>query len=64
MKNGVIVPNMPLPEGAWVMSTVQGVPIPFTPEEQEEFDAWRMAGERAFQMILDVEREESLADSR
>jgi hypothetical protein len=60
VKDGVIVPNVPLPEGAWVLITVHHVPMPFTPEEQEEFDAWRRAGDQAFEMILKLEQEEAL----
>ena len=33
VKDGVIIPNIPLPEGAWVELHVQGVPLEFSPEE-------------------------------
>jgi hypothetical protein len=51
VKNGVIVPNIPLPEGAWVEIQVQGVSRQFTPEEQAEFDAWSQASNNALELV-------------
>ena len=44
VKNGVVVPNAPLPEGAFVEVHVIHGPIEVPPELQEEFDAWQRAG--------------------
>ena len=44
VKNGVVVPNMPLPEGSFVEVHVIHGPIEVPPELQEELDAWQLAG--------------------
>lgn len=46
--NGVIVPSSPLPEGTPVDIQVR---LEFTPEEQEEFDAWERAGAGTIEMV-------------
>ena len=51
VKNGVVVPNIPLPEGAWVELHVQGVPLEVPPELQEEFDAWQRVGAKALELV-------------
>jgi len=43
VKNGVVVPNVPLPEGAFVEVHVIHGPIEVPPELQEEFDAWQLS---------------------
>ena len=67
VRNGVVVfeGNTPLPEGTTVSVTVEPVTetappgvMAFTPEEQSEFDAWDKLSAEAFQMIIDLEREE------
>ena len=56
VKNGVVVPHGPLPEGAWVQITIPPEEvIEFTPEERAEFEAWRAASPRAFEHILRLE---------
>ncbi len=67
--NGVVVlePGAALPDGTEVTVTPTpvlqptGYPpgvIPFTPEEQAEFDGWDQLSAEAFQMIEDLERQE------
>lgn len=51
VKNGVIVPNIALPEGAWVELHVQGVPLEVPPDLQEELDAWQRAGAKALELV-------------
>jgi hypothetical protein len=51
VKNGVVVPNMPLPEGAFVEVHVIHGPIEVPPELQEEFDAWQLAGAQALALV-------------
>jgi hypothetical protein len=51
VKNGVIVPNMPLPEGAWCRIEVQGVPLEVDPELQAELDAWQLASSHALELV-------------
>jgi hypothetical protein len=51
VKNGVVVPNAPLPEGAFVeVRVIPGRPeVP--PELQEEFDASERAGAGTLEMV-------------
>jgi hypothetical protein len=49
VKNGVVVPNAPLPEGAFVEVRVINGPIEVPPELQEEFDAWNRASAKALE---------------
>lgn len=51
VKNGVVVPNTPLPEGTFVEVRVIRGPIDVPPELQEEFDAWERAGAGTVEMI-------------
>jgi hypothetical protein len=61
VRNGVIVPDAPLPEGMRVEITLSTKPISFTPEEQEEFDAWNRASDQtleAFERMMAKEEGE------
>jgi hypothetical protein len=51
VKNGVVVPNAPLPEGAFVEVRVIHGSIEVPPELQEEFDAWQMASAEALALV-------------
>ncbi len=51
VKNGVVVPNMPLPEGAFVEVHVIHGPIEVPPALQEELDAWQLAGAEALELV-------------
>ena len=51
VKNGVVVPNTPLPEGAFVEVRVIPGRTEVPPELQEEFDAWERAGAGTLEMI-------------
>jgi hypothetical protein len=51
VKNGVVVPNLPLPEGAFVEVHVIHGPIDLPPELQAELDAWQLAGAGTLQMV-------------
>ena len=58
VKNGVIVPNIPLPERAWVRVEVLGVPPEMPEGLQEELDAWNRASAEAlfrFEHMLEEE---------
>jgi hypothetical protein len=57
VKNGVVVPNAPLPEGAFVEVHVIGGPIEIPPELQEEFDAWDRASAQALDLVERLARE-------
>jgi hypothetical protein len=57
VKNGVVVPNAPLPEGAFVEVHVISGPIEVPPELQEEFDAWNRASAAALELAERLARE-------
>jgi hypothetical protein len=63
VKNGVIVPNIPLPERAWCRIEVQDVPVEVEPELQEEFDAWDRASAETMDTV-DRLLEEDDADGK
>jgi hypothetical protein len=63
VKNGVVVPHNPLPEGILVQIVLPPPgQIEFTPEEQAEFDAWERASDEALvnfeKSLQDEERDE------
>jgi hypothetical protein len=63
VKNGVVVPNVPLPEGACVEIHVHGqVEIP--PDLQEEFDDWERAGAGTVEMVERLAEEMEDHDKR
>ncbi len=51
VKNGVVVPNTPLPEGAFVDVHVVNGPINVPPELRAELDAWQLAGAEALESV-------------
>ena len=51
VKNGVVVPNAPLPEGAFVEVHVVSGPIEVPPELQAELDAWQQAGAESLELV-------------
>ena len=57
VKNGVVVPNTPLPEGAFVEVRVISEPIEVPPELQEEFDAWHRASAESLELVERLARE-------
>src|SRR2546423_1593583 len=57
VKNGVVVPNAPLPEGAFVEVHVIHGPIEVPPELQEEFDAWDHASANALALVERLARD-------
>ena len=57
VKNGVVVPNAPLPEGAFVEIHVVHEAIEVPPELQEEFDAWDRASAESLDRVEKMARE-------
>ena len=51
VKNGVVVPNAPLPEGACVEIHLHEAALHFPPDLQEEFDDWERAGAGTVEMV-------------
>jgi hypothetical protein len=58
VKNGIVVPLQPLPEGMPVQITVPDGQLEFTPEEQEEFDAWERASAQRLELVERLATEE------
>jgi hypothetical protein len=57
VKNGVVVPNAPLPEGAFVEVHVISEPIEVPAELQAEFDAWDRASAESLDLVERLARE-------
>jgi hypothetical protein len=57
VKNGVVVPHAPLPEGAFVEVRVIRGPIEVPPELQAELDAWQRASAEALELVERQARE-------
>jgi hypothetical protein len=51
VKNGVVVLNAPLPEGAFVEVHVVGGPIEVPPALPEEFDGWNRASAESLELV-------------
>ena len=51
VKNGLVVPHSPLPEGADVEIHVRADALETPPDLQEELDAWQRARANAFQLV-------------
>ena len=51
VKNGVVVPNAPLPEGAFVEVHVIHGPTDVPPDLQAELDAWHLASAQALELV-------------
>jgi hypothetical protein len=57
VKSGVVVPNAPLPEGAFVEVHVISGPIDVPPELQAELDAWQRASAESLELVERLARE-------
>lgn len=62
VKNGVVVPNTPLPEGALVEVHIVGGPGDVPPELQAELAAWQQAGAEALGLVERLAQESSSDD--
>ncbi len=51
VKNGVVVPNVPLPEGALVELHVHDSVPEIPPDLQKEFAAWQRASANAIELV-------------
>jgi hypothetical protein len=51
VKNGVVVPNASLPDGAFVEVRVISGPIDVPPELQAELAAWQQAGSETLMLV-------------
>jgi hypothetical protein len=64
VKNGVVVPNMPLPEGSFVEVHVIRAPIEVPPELQAELDAWQLASAQALELVERLAQEGEANEKR
>ena len=64
VKNGVIIPNSPFPEGAKVEIRLQPVRPELTAELQEEFDGWERAGAGTIELVERLAEEIDTHDKR
>jgi hypothetical protein len=64
VKNGVVVPNAPLPEGAFVEVHVINGPIEVAPELQAELDAWQLAGAQSLELVERLAQEGQADEKR
>jgi hypothetical protein len=64
VKNGVVVPNAPLPEGTLVEVRIVSGPIEVPPELQEEFDAWQRASANALDLVERLAQEMEANEKR
>jgi hypothetical protein len=51
VKDGLVAPSSPLPEGARVEIHLCAVPPEVPPELQEELDAWQRAGAKSLELV-------------
>jgi hypothetical protein len=64
VKNGVVVPNAPLPEGALVEVRVVREPADIPPELQAELEAWQRAGANALELVERLAQEMEAHETR
>lgn len=63
VKNGMVVPNAPLPEGAFVEIHLNDGPPKIPPELAEELAAWQQASANALELVERL-AQESPADEK
>jgi hypothetical protein len=63
VKDGVVVPDSLVPEGAWVQIWLTDIPTEFPPDLQAEFEAWNKLSAKALetveQLAQEMERDEA-----
>lgn len=64
VKNGVVVPNVPLPEGACVEIHVGDAPLEMLPDLHEELAAWQQASAEALALVERLAEEEEANEKR
>ena len=64
VKNGVVVPNAPLPEGALVEIHCNPGRLEVPTELQAEFDGWDRASDESLQMVERLAHEMESDESR
>jgi hypothetical protein len=64
VKEGLVVPDAPLPEGARVEIVLPDVPTEVPPELQAEFDAWDRASAASLDLVERLAREGETDDPK
>ncbi len=64
VKGGVIVPDLPLPEGTRVEIVVLNSKCEIPPDLQKEFDAWDRASADALQLVERLAEEKTEHEKR
>jgi hypothetical protein len=64
VKEGLVVPDAPLPEGARVEIVLPDVPVEVPPELRAEFDAWDRASAESLDLVERMAREGETDDPR
>ena len=64
VRNGVVVPNAPLPEGTRVEVRVVSGPIEVPAVLQAELDAWQQAGAESVELVERLAQEGEADDKR
>ena len=63
VREGLVVPDSPLPEGARVEIVMPDSPSDIPPELQAEFEAWDRASAEALDLVERLAREDKPDDS-
>jgi hypothetical protein len=64
VKDGLVVPHSPLPEGAHVEIRVLDGALAVPPDLQEELEAWQRAGAEALELVERLARESEANEKR
>jgi hypothetical protein len=64
VRQGIIVPSSPLPEGAWVEIRLADASPEIPPELQAEFEAWDRASASALELVERLAEEGEANEAR
>ncbi len=64
VKEGLVVPQSPLPEGLQVQIVLPDVPTEIPPELQAELDAWGLASAQALELVERLAQEATTNEQR
>jgi hypothetical protein len=64
VKNGVVIPNAPLPEGAQVEIHVNGDVPDVPPDLRDELDAWQRASANSLALVERLAQESDADETR
>ncbi len=64
VKDGLVVPSVPLPEGATVEIMIEGATIEVPDDLREEFEAWERASSNALALVERLAAEDEPNEAR